>query len=167
MSRLDDLIGGLRRAAGTSFEVSGNPFALCHTVDVGADPHEVGAAWGEATRLPPGVAEMWTAMRSARLFEDVEYGQWGLELLSPEASFERSTYERTWRDDGVVDDDVVIGAFLGDQEVVVVDRNGAVLIALPLDPRTDWFRPASDLVEFLDMYVAADGMKFWESPVGN
>lgn len=161
-SRLDDIIGTFRGSAGETIEVPGNPFALRHSIYVGADPCEISAVWPDVGCLPPQVAELWTATRSARLFEDTEYGQWGLEVLSPAAARDRTTYECEWRADGVIDGDIVIGAFLGDQELVVVAHDGDVLIALPLDPRADWFRPAPSLAEFLEAYHDADGAKFWE-----
>lgn len=152
----------LRQDSGWTLEVAGNPFALQHTVDVGVSTEEIRDAWPDHDSLPTDVIELWTATRSARLFADVDYGQWGLDLLSPAAARDRTHYELEWRTDGVTEGDVVVGAFLGDQDVLIVDRDGAVLIALPLDPRTDWHRPAASLGDFLEAYVAARGAKFWE-----
>jgi len=46
--------------------------------------------------------------------------------------------------------------------LLVVDSEGAILVALPLDSREDWHRPAPNLAEFLGAYVAGMGEKFWE-----
>ena len=59
--------------------------------------------------------------------------------------------------------DAVVGEFLGDTDVLVLEVNGGVLVALPLDPRTDWPRVASTLSEFLTPYLQAAGEKYWES----
>jgi hypothetical protein len=63
-------------------------------------------------------------------------------------------------------DDVVVGEFLGDQELLVLSPSEAglrrVLIALPLDARSEWFGAATSLVDFLDKYFGAGGSKYWE-----
>ena len=62
--------------------------------------------------------------------------------------------------------DVVIGTFLGDQELLVISPSESgrcqILIALPLDARSDWFDAAENLGVFLEMYFEAAGDKFWE-----
>ena len=161
---IDPVIERVRRASDHTIEVAGNPFALRHIVGDGATEVEIGDTWPEvaAGAVPADVLALWRAVGSARLFVDVEYGQWGLDLLSPRAARDRTRSELEWRDDGVVEGDVVVGAFLGDQDLLIIDRDGAVLIALPLHPRTDWHRPAASLVDFLEAYLAARGAKFWE-----
>ena len=112
------------------------------------------------------MAQAWSSSRQSRLFEDVEYGQWGLLLLSPEAAAQRTAQERVQRPAAYCADDVVIGEFLGDQELVVVAPSEAdrrhVLIALPMDDRPDWYAAAGSLAEFLDRYLTAFGDKYWE-----
>ena len=61
---------------------------------------------------------MWRACREARLFEDVEYGQWGLALLSPIASKEMT--EEEILSEWIERDEVVIGKSIGDQELVIL-----------------------------------------------
>jgi hypothetical protein len=58
--------------------------------------------------------------------------------------------------------DLVVGQFLGDQDLLIADDAGAVLVALPLDGRADWYRPARNIAAFLGQYVTANGAKFWE-----
>ena len=36
------------------------------------------------------------------------------------------------------------------------------LVALPMDPRADWYAVGSSAAEFLERYLASDGEKFWE-----
>lgn len=138
-----------------------NPFRLRSSVGAPADPDEFhqGAPIGE-------LRELWAACRDARLFEDQEYGQWGVALLDPISSKERTTKERLARPREFLSDDVVIGEFIGDQELLVVapsesDRRH-VLVALPLDVRSMWYAAAESVAEFLDRYFEARGEKYWE-----
>jgi hypothetical protein len=121
----------------------------------GAGIAEIEQAW-PGRRLPGQLIDAWTTARQARLFEDVDYGQWGLVLLSPAASAERTGKELRSRPKDYQPDDLVIGEFLGDQELLVLaggaDRGDKVLIALPLDDRADWIVAAEDLGQFLEAY---------------
>jgi hypothetical protein len=141
--------------------VEGNPFRLTCRLEPAASTTEIGEAWSNRT-LPSDLRELWTTSREAELFVDADYGQWGLNLFSPTASAARSAKEREERPVDIGSGDIVVGQFLGDQDLLVVDDTGAVLVALPLDARADWYRPARNLAEFLDRYVAANGAKFWE-----
>jgi hypothetical protein len=59
-------------------------------------------------------------------------------------------------------DDVVLRA----SELLVFAPSEAAerryLIALPLDPRKDWYAIGASLAEVLDRYLASEGEKFWE-----
>ncbi len=112
--------------------------------------------------LPAEIDELWHATGGARLFEDPDYGQWGLVLLSAEASRDRTEVEFEARPADMAQGDIVIGEFVGDQELLVYSSDAGVLVALPLDDRSDWFRAAPTLAEFLERYTAAQGEKFWE-----
>jgi hypothetical protein len=142
-----------------------NPFKLVSSVREAASIDDVRSAW-QGNNLPCDALDFWAACREARLFEDVEYGQWGLALLSPSASATRTAQERIARPFDVRIDDVVLGAFLGDQELLVIapsetgDRR--IMIALPLDGRADWFGAAPSLAEFLADYFVSTGDKYWE-----
>lgn len=142
-----------------------NPFKLACSFDEPAADAEIAAAW-PGVEIPDELARLWSSSRQSRLFEDVEYGQWGLTLLSPEAAAQRMAWERDQRPEAYRPGDVVIGKFIGDQELVVIAPSEAssrrVLIALPLDGRTDWYGAASTLAEFLDRYLKAHGDKYWE-----
>jgi hypothetical protein len=65
-------------------------------------------------------------------------------------------------------DDVVLGEFLGDQELLVLGPSEAgqrrILVVLPLDGRDDWLGAAQDLGGFLDRYIDHAGDKYWERP---
>jgi hypothetical protein len=101
------------------------------------------------------------------LFEDADYGQWGLVLLDPGSSRTRTELGRTTRPREFRADDVIVGEFIGDQELLVLapfeEGLRRVLIALPLDERSDWSGAATSLAEFLDRYLKASGEKYWEA----
>jgi hypothetical protein len=162
-SQLPDVLR--RLAAWRDTEPSDNPFQLVNTVEGPAEAGEVAAAWPGG--VPAGdAAELWRASRTAALFEDSEYGQWGLRLLAPRESAERTGEERGQRPDELRPDDVVVGEFLGDQELLVLAPSEAgsrrVLVALPLDPRAEWYPAADGLAEFLERYYKHHGDKYWE-----
>jgi len=158
---LADTIELVRRELDRVYTAPDNPFRLGNSLRVPASSDEIAAAWSDVD-VPDHVISFWTSAGSATLFADLDDGQWGLELFDPPTSRERTEVERVRRPDDIVSGDVVVGAFLGDLELVVVDADGGVRIALPLDPRSDWYRPASSFAGFLDRYVESTGHKFWE-----
>jgi hypothetical protein len=139
----------------------GNPFQTNSTLAGPASRQEIAQAWGER-RLDPSLVEFWTHARDAQLFVDIDFGQWGLKLLSPDASRARTTNLIDLRPHDVESTDVVIGEFIGDLDLLVIPENGSVVVALPLDPRADWYTVAPDLATFLDDYWANGGDKYWE-----
>jgi hypothetical protein len=142
--------------------IGSNPFRLSCRLAPAATQEEIAEAWGSAD-LPAEVSELWLTCREAELCVDADYRQWGLKLLSPRESAARSELERSERPDDLGPGDIVLGEFLGDQELLVVDPDGRPLVALPLDNRDEWYRPGADLSEFLRRYVAAAGEKYWEA----
>lgn len=138
------------------------PFSLSCTVATSSAARDPGSG------MPQPVADLWRHFDSARLFEDKEYGQWGLVFFSAERARERTAELAATRAKDYISGDVVVGEFLGDSDVVVVrcdpeERDfGHVLIALPVDARIDWYKVADDLDEFLRKYEQSEGAKFWE-----
>jgi hypothetical protein len=67
--------------------------------------------------------------------------------------------------------DLVVGRFLGDSDLLVVRcaphaaDYGRVVVALPLDPRGEWYEAAGSLEKFFERYEQAHGAKFWEEPL--
>jgi hypothetical protein len=94
---------------------------------------------------------------------DVDFGQWGLKLLTPLESAARTELERQRRPESVQGDDIILGAFLGDQDLLLLDGVGHIRVAMPLDDRPNWPRPAEALDEFLDLFLRRNGEKFWEA----
>lgn len=138
-----------------------DPFRLACTISGPACKHEVEDAW-KGVALPPVARDLWRVTAEARLFEDVDYGQWGLVLLPPAAARERTDASIQGRSEDFESSDVVIGEFLGDSDLLVLTEDGEVLVALPLYGRSDWFRPATTLGQFLDRFRETRGEKYWE-----
>lgn len=136
-----------------------NPFKLGCSLTGPATDEEIRSAW--PTGPPAELCRAWSVSRESRLFEDVDYGQWGLVLLSPAASAERTAEQRKLRPGDYRSDDVVVGEFLGDLELLVMapseDGDRRVMVALPLDERRDWYAAAQDLARFLERYRDRQG----------
>jgi hypothetical protein len=141
--------------------VGTNPFLIQCRLAPACTPTDIAGSWRDGA-LPRAVADLWLTCREADLFVDVEYGQCGLRVLSPDASAARSASERTRRPAAIGPGDVVLGEFLGDQDLLVVDPAGQPLVASPVHGRAEWAQPAPDLPGFLKRYVGAMGHKYWE-----
>lgn len=137
-------------------------FLLACSSEQGPAAGDTGAA------IPVELAEFWRCFTEARLFVDTSFGQWGLKLHKPEEARRLTSRFRTQRTRDHVEGDLVLGEFLGDSELLLVrcDPNaadyGRVVVALPMDPRGDWYDAAGDLGVFLEKYERAQGAKFWE-----
>lgn len=144
-----------------------NPFNLSCRVDPGASADEIAQAAPSASESEE-LRDLWATSRESWLFEDTEYGQWGLHLLQPADSTARTSTERAQRPDDLRADDVVLGEFLGDSELLVFAPSEVegrrYLIALPLDPREDWYAAGGSIVEVLQRLLDANGDKYWEQP---
>lgn len=118
--------------------------------------------------LPPDLIEFWRTCESARLFEDRKYGQWGLVLLNPQESTERSNAFRERRARDYMSGDRIVGEFLGDSDLLIVRCDpaasdfGKIVVALPIDARDAWPVVAPSFSEFLNKYTEEKGNKFWE-----
>lgn len=121
-----------------------------------------------AGTCPIPLQEFWRITESGRLFEDSTYGQWGLEILRPKQATEATRVEFERHPIDYIDGDLVIGRFLGDSDLLIIrcDESspdfGRLLVALPLDPREEWYKVADSFEDFLSRYVEAKGDKYWE-----
>ena len=70
-----------------------NPFRLACSFDDPASGVEIATAWPSIV-LPAELVLAWSSSRESRLLEDVDYGQWGLVLLSPASAAQRTAVER-------------------------------------------------------------------------
>jgi len=88
-----------------------------------------------------------------------------LKLLSPQASRDRTGEDYLSED--LLPDDIVIGEFIGDLDLVVLapseEGSRRVLIAGEIDTRPKWQGVGSDLAQFLEKYVDASGDKYWKA----
>lgn len=149
-------------------EVSGQPPMVFTSslADRGATEDELSAL---PDACPEQLVEFWREFVSARLFEDQTYGQWGLEILDPLGSLKATAELVNERQHDMRFGDLVVGKFVGDSDLLIVrcDRDaadfGAVLIALPLDPRDDWDIASNSFSAFLNSYVTSGGEKFWSA----
>ena len=141
----------LRLACSVTFKSAGTPTS---------DVSEAGSD------IPPELVELWVTCDEARLFEDVDYGQWGLVLLDPHSSRERTLQQLDSRPAQMRSTDFIIGEFLGDSELLVLakDDSGAtrILVSIPIYPREEWYRLDGNLETFLKQFGESQGRKFWE-----
>ncbi len=123
---------------------------------------------GYPLKVPLEVKEFWTYAKSGDLYKDITYGQWGLHIFSPEDALARSIKEKENRPADIDNNDIVIGSFYGDLDLLIISGNqdshdfGKVLVAMPLDKRVDWPVVANSFTEFLNLYTQKEGGKFWE-----
>jgi len=78
--------------------------------------------------VPEDLMAFWRLTRTASLFVDRHYGQWGLEILSPSEAVRETHLQRRNRPAQYRDGDVVIGRFLGDSNLLASDVTRKVLI---------------------------------------
>ncbi len=120
--------------------------------------------------LPLSITQIWDKTSGLRLFEDVNYGQWGLILWSPNQVITEQEKRIAQRKEDFRPGDLIVGEFLGDADMMVLRCDAAspdfgnVMIALPLDSREEWYLAANSLESFLSQFLAACGNKFWENP---
>lgn len=88
----------------------------------------------------------------------------GLHLLSPKSSAKLTAWQKAERPFDFREGDLVIGKFIGDQELLLIapSEPRRILVVDPLDSRAEWYRVAADLGEFLEAYFRAGGDKYWE-----
>jgi len=117
---------------------------------------------------PDELRKFWEITSSAKLFEDRSYGQRGLNILAPLEAEAETQKRKEARPSEFTLGGLVIGRFLGDSDLLMIRCDadasdfGAVLIALPIDPRGDWYHPATGFEDFPKKYLEARGDKFWE-----
>lgn len=119
-------------------------------------------------KLPEDLILLWERTSELRLFEDIQFGQWGLVVWGPSETMSKHPQELRDRERDWREGDFFIGRFLAEADRLLIRCNagasdfGSVLIALPIDPRRDWPVVGRSLYEFLEKYVRAAGDQFWE-----
>jgi len=118
--------------------------------------------------VPDGIREFWRVTKTAALFKDEKYGQWGVEVLDPESALIKTQEQLRNRPRDFSSADLVVARFFGDSDLVVVNCDpaqadfGSVTIALPIDRRPDWPVVAKSFTGFLESMIGAEGDKYWE-----
>ncbi|WP_233272128.1 hypothetical protein [Mycolicibacterium smegmatis] len=123
----------------------------------------LGSGLGDSD-IPAGATgqlrEFWCRTSGGLLLVDEQFGICGLTLHNPTEAKRRS---RDRADDGyeVSESDWVLGEFVGDTDMLIIDADGAVLISAGSYPRSDWYRFES-LSYVLSKYVETTAEKYWE-----
>lgn len=121
--------------------------------------------------LPQEMEELWNNASSLRLFEDVNYGQWGLIIWAPDQTIakQRKIILEPRLQQDLRTGDLIIGEFRGDLEMPVLrcdpesEDFGHVIIAAEIDKRAEWPDVGESLTEFLDRFLQSPEEKYWES----
>lgn len=137
----------------------------CSLADGGAKVEECDTA--ARGHCPTDLRQFWQLSRSAKLFEDITSGQWGLEIQSPEESVQATKAFQSNRPKDTARGDLIVGRFIGDSDLLLVRTDpeatdfGTVIVAGPIDPRADWDTIAGSFGEFLNRYVETRGDMYW------
>ena len=118
-------------------------------------------------KVPEDLRFWWNTIKSAILFKDVEYGQWGLRILSEEMSFAVTSREMKEVPSNFKSTDIILGEFIGDLEMLLINCDpdedyGSVYVVLEIYDRSHWPKVADNFSGFLEQYVSAQGDKYWE-----
>jgi hypothetical protein len=147
---------------------AGKPSAvpLVCTFQSTASEEDIRAAETEVV-LPESLLAFWRASNGAMLFEDKQYGQWGLRLYSVSSALARTAEFAADRSTEYASGDLLIGEFLGDSDLLMMrcdpslNSYGSLVVALPLDERAEWDAASDSLEGFLQAYADTHGEKFW------
>ncbi len=118
--------------------------------------------------IPEDILKFWQVTKSARLYEDINYGQWGLLILSPANALNETETFAKERGLNFIKGDLIIGKFLGDSELLLIRTDdskedyGNIIVELPLDPRKEWYYVEKSFTSFLINYSKHKGNKYWE-----
>lgn len=131
-----------------------------------ATPSEV--TFNPQITIANDLQRFWKVFDRAELFRDIMYGQWGLDILSPEDAILYTKWEIECRPRDFVITDLIIGQFRGDSDILMVNCNsqannyGQIMVVTPFDDRHDWVVVADNFTNFLKLYAQYNGDKFWE-----
>jgi hypothetical protein len=168
MSNVGEIIGLLREQWGRPREAIHRgqkcPFLLACSFA----PESADALGLLPLKIPADVREFWMTARTAVLFKDQQYGQWGVEVLEPAQALSETSRQAAARPQDFVRSDLVLARFFGDSDLVVLACDpqradfGSVTIALPIDKRGDWPIVATSFGDFLKRLIESQGDKYWE-----
>ena len=144
MSKITEIVGLLKEQWGTPREAvhRGQKGGFLLACSFASEPADTLAQ--VPLNLPEDIREFWLTTRSATLFKDRQFGQWGIEVLDPDQALRQTSEEMAARQVDFVSSDLVLARFFGDSDLVVMacdpeqSNFGSVTIALPIDRRPDW-----------------------------
>ena len=126
-----------------------------------------------ACRLDEGVADgdipaqvagelrgFWRRTSGGLLLADERFGICGLRLHDPAAAKQTAQYRASYGYP-VLESDLVLGEFVGDTDMLIIDAQGKVVISAASYPRDNWYIFDS-LADVLRRYVEAEAEKYWE-----
>lgn len=121
--------------------------------------------------LPPDLIQLWQLAGEIRICEDIDAGQWGLILWSPDDVISKHQAETKGRitDDIDFQYHLIIGEFLGDLDLITLHCNpqentwGNVIVADLFQNKDEWSTVAKSLSEFLALFIEAPLQKYWEN----
>lgn len=165
MSRITQIFQKIMSVSEANSDLSSN---LVNSISVkGASVTELSDLEG----VDVGLLEFWRLTKTAELFKDRVYGQWGLRILTPAASQKLTQDELVERPREMLSTDLLFAEFLGDSDQLLMDlafdhaEHKPIYVKSPLDRRYDWPKAADSFEEFLEKYVKARGEKFRESGI--
>lgn len=121
------------------------------------------ASSGIPDGAPAQLRELWTRTSGGPLLVDEQFGICGLVLHGPAEARQRSR-DRADHGYDISESDWVLGEFIGDTDMLVIDAEGGVLVSAGSYPGGDWYRFDS-LVGLLLGYVESHAEKYWERSV--
>lgn len=104
--------------------------------------------------------EFWRHTSGGPLLVDEQFGICGLTLYGPEQA-KQQTLGRIEAGYELSESDRVIGEFIGDTDMLIVDDHNRVIISTASYPRDDWYTFES-LSDVLSKYIQAGAEKYWE-----
>jgi hypothetical protein len=116
--------------------------------------------------IPRDVVAFWSKCRDATLFEDKEYGQWGIRILSPDDALKATIEYKEYWSDMCKDSDLIIGRFIGDSDLLMVscDKSndyGYLYCVEAINKRDKWMLVSQRFLDFLENYIKWTGDKYW------
>lgn len=122
----------------------------------------------QAIQLPPQMICLWHHAGEVNLFREIHYRLWGILLLTPLESLQKTDTWQKLFPDNFITGDLVIGEWLGDDRFVVLRCDeialdwGSVLIGVPLEARKDWYVVSRSVLQFIKHSLLSPGVPFWE-----
>ncbi|NJL55551.1 SMI1/KNR4 family protein [bacterium] len=117
--------------------------------------------------IPPLLKAIWNLTSRFRIYEEVNFGQWGLISCSPAEIVEfnlriKGLVPRFW-----VHGDLIVSEFRGDSHLLVLRADsakedyGQVIISESIYPREDWTTVAASLDDFLEKFLKSTDKYYW------